>query len=93
MEKIEGSHETSHKTEIHWKVKEKIKYIVFIYFTADTIAKTVGKDLWAVFKVMSSFVETKNANQCRIFHKKMMKQFNDISQLLNKTREEVPQFG
>ena len=57
-----------------WPKQELIKYAVYLAFSAEShsLELDIGLNFWPFFRKLSIFVQTKNPNQCRIFHKKMM---------------------
>jgi len=58
---------------------EILHYLVFIEINEAELTKLVP---WAIFKQMAAFVGTRNPNQCRIYHQKLMKVYSSITQIL-----------
>jgi len=47
---------------------------------------------WKFCNRLSLFVQTKNANQCRIFHKKMLDEHGTMNRLLTHLRSHIDRF-
>jgi len=63
-----------------WAKHDFIRYAVFLNFFKseypDWSVTDNGK--WPFFRNLSIFLQSKNPNQCRIFHKKMMVNYNCV---------------
>lgn len=66
-----------------WSEKEKLKYIFFSkFFSAELQSTWDRKQFHLNFSMMSLFIKTRNPNQCRIFHRQMMKFFCGVGEML-----------
>lgn len=75
-----------------WPKQDLIKYAVFLNFTKDDISTQEEAFSWSFLRKMSLFVQTKNPNQCRIFHKKMMENHLTLNQLITALRTKIDKF-
>lgn len=77
-----------------WPKQDFIKYAVYLNFTAKTKNAESQTDLnsWPFFRKLSIFLQTKNPNQCRIFHKKMIAEYSSIHALISELKSTIPRF-
>jgi RecA-family ATPase len=62
----------------HWSEKENAKYFAFLKKFKEKFSEKESRRQWKVFKTLSEFVKTRNANQCRSHHHKMQRNFETI---------------
>ena len=69
----QSKHENTDKGNL-WPKQDLIKYAVYLKFTQNVKPNLTEADCnsWPFFRKLSIFIQSKNPNQCRIFHKKMM---------------------
>jgi hypothetical protein len=72
-----------------WQQKENTLYGIFLDFFLKkfTYNSQDTKCQWILFKSMSNFVKTRNANQCRIHHKKMLSQHGSEQRVIEFIRD------
>jgi hypothetical protein len=65
-----------------WNSGEKLRYaIIVFYFFQEGHRGAEGKDKerkWEFFRLLSMFVQSKNPNQCRIFHKRVVENYGSL---------------
>lgn len=77
-----------------WPKGDLVKYAVFLdFFTNNPSVKLEEWSCqWSFFRRLSVFLQTKNPNQCRIFHKQMLAQHASLPRLLAALRSDIDQF-
>lgn len=77
-----------------WPKQELIKYAVYLKFSLNTKENRIEIDFnsWPFFRKLSIFIQSKNPNQCRIFHKKMMSDHPSIESLLCELKTSIHKF-
>lgn len=67
-----------------WPKQELIKYAAYLSFSAKPKngEPSIDYNSWPFFRKLSMFVQSKNPNQCRIFHKKMMADHSSVHSLI-----------
>lgn len=75
-----------------WPKQDFIKYAVFLNFSKNDISTQQEASSWSFLRKMSLFVQTKNPNQCRIFHKKMMESHPTLDLLICDLRTKIDKF-
>ena len=62
-----------------WSAEEEAKYMAFVEkYSILLEGKAYGK-LWAVYKAMAEFIQTRNFRQCKLYHQRKCTQFERIS--------------
>lgn len=56
---------------------------MFLHSNYSKFEEAIQADKWKVFKRLSKFVETRNPNQCRLFHQKMAKSYGGIRNIID----------
>ena len=76
-----------------WKPEEQIKFAVFVDFFEEGY-RICGerKQNWKIWRAMAVFIQSKNPNQCRIFHKKPFNSHHSISSILSFFRYNIKQY-
>lgn len=79
---------------LQWPKQDLIKYAVFMTFHLNIQDKVDEVDFksWSFYRKLSMFVQSKNPNQCRIHHKKMMKDHPSINSLVSHLRGSIQKF-
>jgi hypothetical protein len=77
-----------------WPKGELVKYAVFLdFFKNNSSVKLEEWSCeWSFFRRLSIFLQSKNPNQCRIFHKQMLAQHASLDQLISALRSDIEQF-
>jgi hypothetical protein len=75
-----------------WPKQDLIKYAAFLNFSKNEISTQEEALSWSFLRKMSLFVQTKNPNQCRIFHKKMMETHITLDLLVTSLRTKIERF-
>ena len=78
----------------NWPKQEIIKYAVFLTYH-NNLMQIYEQDYfqsWTFFRRLSLFVQTKNPNQCRIHHKKMMSDHLSINSLICQLKATISKF-
>lgn len=77
-----------------WPKQDLIKYAVYLKFTQNVKHNLTETDCnsWSFFRKLSIFIQSKNPNQCRIFHKKMMSDHSSVASLLSELKESIHKF-
>lgn len=75
-----------------WPRHELIKYAVFLNFSQIEMQNDDEAFSWSFLRKMSLFVQTRNPNQCRIFHKKMMEEHGGLTFLIADIRGKIDKF-
>ena len=76
-----------------WPKQELIKYAVFMaYHNIHNMPEEDHFQSWSFFRKLSLFVQSKNPNQCRIFHKKMMNDHLTINSLICQLKTTIHKF-
>lgn len=88
ISKIENGAENTPKS-IHWPKQDFIKYVSFLNFHKAELDMDEKSNSWSFLRKMSIFVQTKNPNQCRIFHKKMMESYESLTELVANLKNKV----
>jgi hypothetical protein len=83
--------ETASKAH-QWPKQDLIKYAAFLNFSKDGISTQEEALSWSFLRKMSLFIQTKNPNQCRIFHKKMMETHATLDLLTSDLRRKIERF-
>lgn len=79
---------------LQWPTQELIKYGVFLAFFSAARNACLEMDFnsWPFFRRLSIFIQTKNPNQCRIFHKKMMAEHSSTGDLIAGLKTTIHKF-
>ena len=79
---------------LQWPKQDLIKYAVYLAFEQKLRDMGSGADLnsWPFFRKLSIFIQSKNPNQCRIFHKKMMGDHPSIDSLITQLQSDISKF-
>jgi len=89
-----GSKQENNIKGHQWPKQELIKYAVYLKFSLN--AKENGSEVdfnsWPFFRKLSLFIQSKNPNQCRILHKKMMSDHSSIDSLLTNLKTTIQKF-
>ena len=93
MSQSSAKRETTAKG-LQWPKQDLIKYAVFLAFHLKIQATEEENELfsWSFFNRLAMFVQVKNPNQCRIHHKKMMKDHCSINSLMTHLKTSIPKF-
>ena len=77
-----------------WSKQDNIKYAVYLnfHFNQPNISSEYELKSSNFYRQLSIFVQTKNPNQCRIYHKKMIEQHTSINSLLSQLKADIPKF-
>ena len=77
-----------------WPKQELIKYAVFLthHNNIHSMPEEEHFQSWSFFRQLSLFVQSRNPNQCRIFHKKMMNDHLTINSLICQLKTTIPKF-
>lgn len=79
---------------LQWPKQDLIKYAVFVVFHVklQDVNEELDFNSWSFFRKLSIFVQSKNPNQCRIHHKKMMIHHSSIDSLSSHLRSTIHKF-
>lgn len=72
----------------HWQLTENRRYHWFLEIHHLHFIKKEMRRLDKIFKSMSTFIGTREAEQCRSHHQKMEKKFHSFSKILMHLRHE-----
>jgi hypothetical protein len=76
-----------------WTNSEKKNYFTFTcYFREVLNSLNAEKRNWNLFKAMSKFIKTRNPQQCRSYHLKLLKEFNGIRDFLSRGLNRIGRF-
>jgi hypothetical protein len=68
-----------------WTNSEKENYFMFTCYFREVLKNlNPEKCNWHLFKAMSKFIKTRNPQQCRSQHLKLLKEFNGIREFLSR---------
>jgi hypothetical protein len=90
LKKVAGCTRVATRNESSWKLEERLKYLAFMEYYCILVEKMEEKELWGLCRLLSVFIPTRNANQCRIYHKQMLSKFQGVSQMLRIIQSELP---
>lgn len=74
----------------HWNDRENAKYFAFLDKFKDRFLEKESRRQCKIFKALSQFIRTRNANQCRSHHHKMKKNFKTIEETLSSMMKKNP---
>jgi hypothetical protein len=67
---------------IRWTSRELLRYAVLVfYFFERELRGEPEEKQWDFYRLLSMFVQSKNPNQCRIFHKKVVENHGNLENL------------
>lgn len=74
----------------HWNNCEKVSYSVFVsYFRELMKSENEVKGNWDIFKGMARFIKSRNPQQCRSHHLKVIREFKGISRYISMVMERI----
>ena len=72
-----------------WSGKEEVKYVRFLQSNRDDMEETQNRRKGKVFVRMSKFVRSRNSDQCRSHHQKLIKYYKDVKGIIEFYKSEV----
>lgn len=79
--------QTKKKSFLKWNMHENLSYIQFLDEHKDKLYCQFDRRSSKVFFHMSRYVKTRNAEQCRTHHQKMVQGYKTIDGIINGIRE------
>lgn len=59
--------------QCNWKPEEQIRFAIFVDLFEENYRICVEKsNNWKFWRILALFVQSKNPNQCRIYHKRLI---------------------
>ena len=65
---------------VRWNSGEMLRYaiLVFYFFRKGVLRAQAEQRKWELYRLLSMFVQSKNPNQCRIFHKRVVENYGSL---------------
>ena len=72
----------------HWTLREKVRFSIFLEYFDKLFSLKENRKTLKIYRMMETFLKTKNADQCRSFHQKIKSRFHKIASFFDSMREE-----